>query len=394
MRVAHFCDCEPGRTDGVAASVGLTVALQRAAGYDVRHIHPGRLFGATRAGAMRSVPVPGRLLRVAWPWSDGEQAADADIVHVHTTGPVGMAGFRLAAARGIPLVVSWHTDLVAYARHFPEVALGACYDAARLRLGWTPGEHLELLVPARRRARLLALGRGFADRAAVFVAPSAKAAGLLTEFGDLPPVRVIPTPVLGVAGAVAGPARAAPVVLAVGRVTAEKNPDLLLDAFAQVRARLPAARLVLLGVRQNRRRIRRRIRSLGLAGAVRLLRPVPRAEVAAWYRSADVLAFASTTDTQSLVVAEAEATGLPIVLADPALADRPGDPASRRVTCAPRPAALAGALVDMLTDGGLRERTSRAGLEAAGVYSGERFLALLSEAYEAARRSPRRTASR
>ena len=32
MRVAHFCDCEPGQVDGVEASVGRTVGLPRAAG--------------------------------------------------------------------------------------------------------------------------------------------------------------------------------------------------------------------------------------------------------------------------------------------------------------------------------------------------------------------------
>jgi glycosyltransferase involved in cell wall biosynthesis len=162
---------------------------------------------------------------------------------------------------------------------------------------------------------------------------------------------------------------------------------MLLHAFARVRARLPDAYLVLLGVRQGGRRIRALVRELDLTGRVRLVPPVPRAEVAGYYRAADVLAFASTTDTQSLVLAEAEAAGLPVVVADPALAGRPGDPASLRTTCRAEPDAFAVALIRMLTDDDLRERTRRAGLRAAGAYPPERFLALLTAAYDDARRS-------
>lgn len=386
MRVAHFSDCEPTRVDGVAASAGLTVELLRAAGHQVVFCYPGPLLGRLPSGVRRSVPLPLRTLRVAWPFDRGSDAGEVDVVHVHTTGPVGMAGFRLAADRGLPLVITWHTDLVAYGEHYPEVAAGAAYDAVSLGLGWTVREHLELLDPRRRRERLLRLGRGFAGRASVFIAPSAKAADGLAEFGALPPVHVVPTPVIAPGAQPRRPAPGPPVVLSVGRVTSDKNPALLLHAFARVCARLPDAQLVLVGVRQGGRRVRALIRELGLTGRVRVVPPMPRAEVAGFYGSADVLAFASTTDTQGLVLAEAEAAGLPVVVADPALAARPGDPASLRMTCGASPDAFAGALIRMLTDGELRERTRRAGVRAARAYPTERFLSLLTAAYDDARR--------
>jgi glycosyltransferase involved in cell wall biosynthesis len=319
-----------------------------------------------------------------------------------------MAGFRLAADRGLPLVITWHTDLVAYGPHYPEVAAGAAFDAVSLGLGWSLREYLELLDPGRRRERLLRLGRGFAERAAVFVAPSAKAAARLAEFGSLPPVHIVPTPVIPAAAAdqkrspggparlLSGPVRSAlglpasaPVVLSVGRVTAEKNPALLLRAFARVLSRLPDAHLVLLGVRQGGRRVRALIRELDLTGRVCLVPPVPRAAVTGYYRAADVLAFSSTTDTQGLVLAEAEAAGLPVVVADPELAARPGDPASLRTTCPAEADAFAAALTRMLTDGELREDTRQAGLLAVRAYPPERFLALLTAAYQDALRTSR-----
>jgi glycosyltransferase involved in cell wall biosynthesis len=378
VRIAHFSDSEPGRIDGVSVSAGLSVALLREAGHRVCYYHPG---------PVRTVPVPLRYVRLAAPWLRIDPGP-VDVVHAHTTGPIGMAGFRLARARGVPLVITWHTDLVAYADHFFEVPVGAAYCAHRLGLGWTVRQALELAERnGRRRVRLLELGRAMMSHAGLVIAPSAKTAAGLAEFGDLPPVCILPTPVR-LPGAPDGDRRAAlglppgtPVVLSVGRVTTEKNPGLLLRAFARLRADRPDAHLVVVGVRQNRRAAVRLVRRLGLAGHVHLEPPVPRAEVAGYYRMADVLAFASTTDTQSLVVAEAESLGLPVVLADAALAA----PASYRMTCAPTPSALAAALLRMLGDGDLRQRTVRAGRVAAAANSPERYLAALEAAYRSVR---------
>jgi 1,2-diacylglycerol 3-alpha-glucosyltransferase len=389
MKVAHFCDSEPARADGVSASAGLSVELLRAAGHQVSHYHPGRL---------RSVVIPRRQIRLAAPWVTGDPGDPAEIVHVHTAGPVGMAGFRLAAARGLPLVFTWHTDLVGFADHFLEIPIGAAYCAARLGLGWRPGEYLELAERAgRRRARLLALGRGFAERTSLFIAPSRKTAQALTEFGALPPVWTIPTPVTMPPGSAALPEldvpAGAPVVLSVGRVTPEKNPELLLRAFARVVEGRPDARLVMLGADQRRRRVLALARALGLTDRVRLVAPVPREQVEGYYRRADVLAFAATSDTQSLVLAEAEAAGLPVVLADAGLRERPGDPQSIRVTCEPTAESLGAGLLRMLDDHDLRERTSRAGLTAAAAYPPERYLERLLGAYRLAQSAGTRAGS-
>jgi 1,2-diacylglycerol 3-alpha-glucosyltransferase len=374
VRIAHFSDSEPGRIDGVSVSAGLSVALLRAAGHRVRYYHPGPI---------RTVPLP---LRVAAPWLQIDPGP-VDVVHAHTTGPIGMAGFRLARERGLPLVLTWHTDLVAYGDHFFEVPVGAAYCAHRLRLGWTVPETLELTGwNGRRRARLLDLGRGMMSYAGLVIAPSPKTAAGLAEFGDLPPVRILPTPVLlpepgcDDRRAALGLPPGAPVVLSVGRVTSEKNPGLLLHGFRRLLAARPDAHLVIVGVRQNRRAAVRLVRGLGLTGRVHLVPPVARAAVAGYYRMADVLAFASTTDTQSLVVAEAESLGLPVVLADEALAA----PGSYRVTCPPAPAAMAAAMLRLLDDGGLRERTIRAGRAAATANSPERYLSRLTAAYRRA----------
>ena len=117
MRIAHFCDSHTQRPDGVARSAEMTVRLLRAAGHEVDFYRPGPLLGR----GVRSVPVPFRHVRVGLPFT----ARPADVVHVHSTGPIGMTGFRAAADWAVPLVTTWHTDLLAYADVFVEIPAGA-----------------------------------------------------------------------------------------------------------------------------------------------------------------------------------------------------------------------------------------------------------------------------
>jgi glycosyltransferase involved in cell wall biosynthesis len=98
-----------------------------------------------------------------------------------------------------------------------------------------------------------------------------------------------------------------------------------------------------------------------------------------------VLAFPSTTDTQSLVLAEAEAAGLPVVVADPGLAARPGAAGTGRFTCEPTPDAFAAALLRMLDDDALRARVITEGRAAVAAYPPEVFLRRLLEIYDRAR---------
>jgi 1,2-diacylglycerol 3-alpha-glucosyltransferase len=376
VRVAHFCDSHIGRPDGVARSAELTVRLLRSAGHEVDLYRPGPLLGR----GVRSLPVPFRQVRVGLPFT----ARPVDVVHAHSTGPIGMTGFRAAADWGVPLVTTWHTDLLAYADVFAEIPAGAAWCALRLGLGWSPREYLELTRPgAVRRSRLIELGKGMFARTAVAIAPSAKTAAGLALFEPAAEICVLPTPVSAVAP---GPARnTGNVVLSVGRATSEKNPELLLQAFSRVLAARPNARLVLLGVQQQRGRLLRRIAALGLDGHVQVRPPVPHHEVLDFYRTADVLAFASTTDTQSLVLAEAEATGLPVVVADPELAARPGTTDAERFTCEPAPDAFAAALLRMLDDDALRARVISEGLAAAAAYPPEVFLRRLVGIYDRVR---------
>ncbi|WP_432978985.1 glycosyltransferase [Dactylosporangium sp. CA-233914] len=395
MRIAHFCDSHPGRSDGVATSVAATVSLLRSAGHEIQVYQPAPLLrGRDEPCGVRSVPVPLRNIRVGLPHFSGMRPVP-HVVHVHTPGPVGIGGLRYARAHDLPVVMTWHTDLLAYSAHFMEIQFGAVHAAQRLELGWTMRDYLRLARSGtERRAQLVRLGQEFMDRTSVLIAPSAKTAAGLTEFERLPPVWTVPTSIQ-LADCPLGRAELrrslrvpedAPVVLAVGRATKEKDPALLLASFARLLRRLPNARLVMVGVKQNRLTVIRLARQAGVAHALRLVRPVPHSRMAAYYRMADVLAFASTTDTQGLVLIEAEATGLPVVLADAALAQRPGG-AGGRLNAAPDADSFAGALARVLTDPELHREVAEAGRAATDAYSAERYLGHLMAAYQFARQA-------
>jgi phosphatidyl-myo-inositol dimannoside synthase len=106
------------------------------------------------------------------------------------------------------------------------------------------------------------------------------------------------------------------VVLAVARLVPIKNVGLLVDAVAELLARVPQVHLVVVGDGPEAATIRTRVLAAGLRDAVTFVGSVSHAETAAFYRAADVFALSSDFDNSPNVVLEAMASGLPVVATD------------------------------------------------------------------------------
>jgi glycosyltransferase involved in cell wall biosynthesis len=108
-----------------------------------------------------------------------------------------------------------------------------------------------------------------------------------------------------------------PVVLAFGTLAAYKGLDLLVEAFARLLPRVPAARLVIAGFPLpgfDPEALGELARRLGIAEAVRVVPGyVPSSEVAAWMELAAVAAFPHREVFQSGVLQAAASLGAPIV---------------------------------------------------------------------------------
>ncbi|MFF5974101.1 glycosyltransferase [Streptomyces sp. NPDC012769] len=100
-----------------------------------------------------------------------------------------------------------------------------------------------------------------------------------------------------------------PLVVCVGRLCRQKGQDVLLSAWPEVLARVPEARLVLVGDGPDAERLRAAAPpSVRFTGAV--------ADPAPWYRAADVVVLPSRWEGMALAPLEAMASGRPVVVGD------------------------------------------------------------------------------
>jgi glycosyltransferase involved in cell wall biosynthesis len=182
-------------------------------------------------------------------------------------------------------------------------------------------------------------------------------------------------------------APAGPLVLSVGGIEPRKGIDTLVRALARLRqaahpeaARPQAAPPVLAVIgghsfqdhRWYRDQVLAELPGLGLTAGrdVIELGTVPDADIPAWYRAADVLAFPSVKEGFGLAPLEAMAAGTPVVVSDlPVFAEwlRPGQDALQ--VPVGDDAALAGALGAVLADQELATRLREAGYEVARAHS-------------------------
>ncbi|MDQ1461191.1 MAG: hypothetical protein QOI08_2675 [Actinomycetota bacterium] len=106
---------------------------------------------------------------------------------------------------------------------------------------------------------------------------------------------------------------ASPLVVAVGRLVPVKRFDVLIDALADVKARLPELRAVIVGEGYERDALERRIAELDAQSWISLPGRVDNATVLDLYRRAWVLASASRHEGWGMTITEAAACRTPAV---------------------------------------------------------------------------------
>ena len=252
----------------------------------------------------RLVP-PGYRMPIPLPWTEAVSEArrfTPDVVHAHSPFVTGLLARRLARACMAPLVFTHHTRFGDYDHYLGPLARpGAALTDAYLGRFWracraviAPSADLAAEIRSRLgdRAALVRIVPTGVDVAAIrALAP----ADLQTRFG-WPPQAVI--------------------VASLGRLAPEKSPMTLLEAVAVAAGRAPAIRLLMVGGGPSEDELRDRAAAPDLAGVVELTGALPRMDALATIAGADVFAFASRTETQGLVLAEALSAGLPAVAVD------------------------------------------------------------------------------
>jgi len=376
LRVAIFAESYLPYLSGVTVSTEALARGLAAAGHEVLLVAPrpasGREPGSAgapgpdpRMAWLPSFQVPGPApagYRVPWPIPSAALREVADfrpqVVHAQSPFVSGLMARRVALRGGSPLVFTHHTRFGDYGHYLGPVA--------------APG-----------RALVDRYLHSFWSGCAAVVAPGSElAAEIQARLGERPRpvVRVIPTGIdVAAIGALspvdvrvaAGWPTDSVVVESLGRLAPEKSVDLLMGAFATALLGDPTLRLLLVGGGPSMASLRERAQRADLRGHVHLAGSRPRLEALALTKGGDLFAFASQTETQGLVLAEALAAGVPVVAIDgPGVRDSVRDGLDGVVIPAQPPAdrqgRLAAAIVALAGDAKRRRLMASAASSGAG----------------------------
>jgi len=307
MRIGFFTDTYTPQINGVVTSIRLFKAALEERGHEVYVFAPNPQSEDDGEGTIRFASMPFVFqpeMRFASPISIEAlrllDEIDLDIVHAHDPFSIGLFGLRVARRHKIPYVHTYHTLYPEYVHYVWETRL----------------------------TKMLAerLSREYCDQCDSIVAPSTKVEGYLREWGVSQPIEIIATGIDVARYSVVDEPRIAAlrsrlhiapddrIALFVGRLGREKNVEALIRALWHCRC--SNAKLLVVGDGPHRAELEELTDELGLSDRVVFAGYLQRDDSIAAYHIAHVFAFASTTETQGLVVGEAMAAGLPVVAAE------------------------------------------------------------------------------
>ncbi|MBW6508580.1 MAG: glycosyltransferase [Desulfuromonadales bacterium] len=223
-----------------------------------------------------------------------------DIVHSQHPFLLGLTALRLARHRGLPLVFTHHTLYEQYTHYVP---------------GNSP----------RMKRFVIELATSYANLCDQVFAPSESICDLLGKRGVTAPITVVPTGVrLDSFASGEGAAfrkqlnipQDAFVVGHLGRLAQEKNLAFLARAVADFVSRHPPTHFLVVGTGPSIDAIREIFTRSKLAQRLHFAGILQQQQLADALHAMDLFAFASTSETQGMVLTEAMAAGLPVVALD------------------------------------------------------------------------------
>lgn len=226
----------------------------------------------------------------------------ADVIHAHHPFLLGDTALRIASKKNVPIIFTHHTRYEDYTHYVP-------FDSPTLK---------EVAI---------GISTHFANLCDGVIAPSESIARLIRRRGVEVPIRVVPTGIDVQAFADGDGARfrrkfkLAPdafVVGHVGRLAPEKNLEYLAESVALFVQRTPQSLFLVVGGGPSEETLREIFSRHGIAEKLILAGKHTGGALADAYRAMDVFVFASFSETQGMVLAEAMAAGVPVIALDAA----------------------------------------------------------------------------
>jgi endonuclease/exonuclease/phosphatase family metal-dependent hydrolase/glycosyltransferase involved in cell wall biosynthesis len=223
-----------------------------------------------------------------------------DVIHSHHPFLMGDIALRLSGQYGIPLVFTYHTMFEQYLHYLPV--------------------HNDVV-----KRFVIELSAGYANLADQVIVPSESVCHVLLQRGVETPIEVIPTGIdlarfaegdrekwrrhfnIPAGHFVAG---------YLGRVAPEKNMEFLARSVADFLKQDLTSHFLIVGNGPSEHEVRRIFENEGVISRVHFSGSLSGQELVDSYHAMDVFTFASVSETQGIVLAEAMAASLPVIAVD------------------------------------------------------------------------------
>ncbi|MGI6514060.1 MAG: glycosyltransferase family 4 protein [Syntrophomonadaceae bacterium] len=308
MRIGVFSDSYRPYTSGVVTSICTFNEELSKLGHETFIFAPSyrnyrdeeenvfRIFSVpspSNPGYTLAVPLSPRVNRIV-------KTLNLDVVHVHSPFILGQIGASCSRRLGIPLVFTYHTLYDQYVHYVPV--------AQEIAREWA-NKYIS----------------SFSNRCDLVITPSLEIKKMIQSKGIKTPIEVIPTGVETRKFEKGDPTwlrrrynipPERKICLFVGRLSREKNIDFLLQAFQKIKAEYNETCLVIVATGPLEKELKKMVINLGLAlnEDVIFTGFLPEENLVDAYCGADIFIFASVTETQGIVLVEAMAAGLPLVV--------------------------------------------------------------------------------
>lgn len=308
MRIAMVSETYPPEVNGVAVTVRRMVEGMLERGHHVELVRPRQgkqeapateeMFTEVLTGAMPLLAYYGlqaglpskRTLLKAW------RKNRPDIVQIATEGPLGWSAISAAKKLGIPIASDFHTNFHHYTEHYgvgwlnKPIAAYLRHFHNKTDCTMVPTRELQNNLHSDHYHNVSVVSRGV-DTALFH--PAKRSNELRLQWGA---------------------DEDTPVVMMVSRMAAEKNLQVVINAFEQMQAIIGDAKLVMVGDGPERAGLQARYPNVIFAGMR------SGEDLAAHYASGDVFLYPSLTETYGNVTVEAMASGLAVLAYDYAAA--------------------------------------------------------------------------
>jgi glycosyltransferase involved in cell wall biosynthesis len=223
-----------------------------------------------------------------------------DIIHSHHPFLLGDAAIRTAHFRGLPVVFTHHTLYERYTHYVP-------FDSHVMQ------------------RFVIELATRFANLCQRVIAPSESIAELLKKRGVMTPCRVVPTGVdtdyfgHGTGRLFRQKLKIAPeafVLGHLGRLAPEKNLAYLTSAAIKTCQVLDHAIFLVAGTGSAKEKVQADFAAAGLKDRLVMTGKLQGDDLVDCYAAMDLFVFASTSETQGMVLTEAMAAGRPVIALD------------------------------------------------------------------------------